>query len=542
MHVIVIDRKIQLPLPYRNWTIVRDRDFITKPEEFPPRADKVKVINLCADYSYLGYGYYCSLLAEARKQRVIPSVRTLLELRDRSLYRHALPELDEVLRQRMKKIASPTLSRFALDVYFGRADDERFAEFGRRVFDRFRCPILRVEIAAEGRWHINRIRPLSFGELSLDQQERFHGALDEYASAIWRLPKTAMVPKYTLAVLHDPNEEMPPSSPRTLQKLMRVGEQMGVKVELVERKDYAELAEYDALFIRETTAIDHHTFRFARKAESEGMPVIDDPDSILRCCNKVFLAELCMANRIPIPRTLIIDRGTVDSVEREIGYPAVLKIPDGSFSRGVVKVENREQLRQRSAALLKESDVIIAQQYIYTPFDWRVGVLRGEPLYVCQYMMSRGHWQIVKHGTDGRVEEGSANTVAVQDAPQNVVALAVRVANLVGEGFYGVDIKETSDGLYVMEVNDNPSIDTGYEDRVLKDELYRRIIQEFIRRLEDRPLVPAPAKPAPVMALEPAAKNAAVTAPASAPQPEPSVARERAERAELGAEARDGRN
>jgi glutathione synthase/RimK-type ligase-like ATP-grasp enzyme len=75
-----------------------------------------------------------------------------------------------------------------------------------------------------------------------------------------------------------------------------------------------------------------------------------------------------------------------------------------------------------------------------------------------------------------------------------VVQLAVRVANLIGDGFYGVDIKETSDGLYVIEVNDNPSIDTGYEDRVLKDELYRRIIQEFIRRLEGRQLVERPVR------------------------------------------------
>jgi len=160
----------------------------------------------------------------------------------------------------------------------------------------------------------------------------------------------------------------------------------------------------------------------------------------------------------------------------------------------VVKVENRAQLQTRASELLKESDLILAQPYLYTPFDWRVGVLRGEPLYVCQYMMSRGHWQIVKHGEGGRVEEGGASTFAVEDAPQNVVALAVRAAALIGGGFYGVDIKETPQGPCVIEVNDNPSVDTGYEDKVLKDELYRRIIQEFIRRLDGRPLVERPAR------------------------------------------------
>ena len=38
----------------------------------------------------------------------------------------------------------------------------------------------------------------------------------------------------------------------------------------------------------------------------------------------------------------------------------------------------------------------------------------------------------------------------------------------------------------VIEVNDNPNIDRGCEDQVLKDELYRIIIKDFIRRIEAR--------------------------------------------------------
>src|SRR3546814_11590026 len=109
---------------------------------------------------------------------------------------------------------------------------------------------------------------------------------------------------------------------------------MGVEVELVEKKDYSELAEYDALFIRETTALDHHTFRFAKKAESEGMAVIDDPTSILRCTNKVYLSELLKANKIPTPKTVVLDNRGIEAIEQEIPYPIILKIPDGSFSRG----------------------------------------------------------------------------------------------------------------------------------------------------------------------------------------------------------------
>jgi glutathione synthase/RimK-type ligase-like ATP-grasp enzyme len=100
--------------------------------------------------------------------------------------------------------------------------------------------------------------------------------------------------------------------------------------------------------------------------------------------------------------------------------------------------------------------------------------------------MARGHWQIQKALGEKRRVYGRTDTLAVQDAPQAVVDLAVRAANLIGDGLYGVDIKEVGDRLLVMEVNDNPSIEAGVEDAVLKDDLYLSIMQSFYDRLERR--------------------------------------------------------
>jgi glutathione synthase/RimK-type ligase-like ATP-grasp enzyme len=49
-----------------------------------------------------------------------------------------------------------------------------------------------------------------------------------------------------------------------------------------------------------------------------------------------------------------------------------------------------------------------------------------------------------------------------------------------------VDIKQSGDRFYVIEVNDNPSIDAGVEDSVLRDELYRRVMAVFLARIEQR--------------------------------------------------------
>ena len=80
---------------------------------------------------------------------------------------------------------------------------------------------------------------------------------------------------------------------------MKAAESLAIRPELITRDDYGRLAEFDALFIRETTYVNHHTYRFARRAASEGLVVIDDPVSIVRCTNKVYLAELLQRYRIP---------------------------------------------------------------------------------------------------------------------------------------------------------------------------------------------------------------------------------------------------
>ena len=62
-----------------------------------------KIIILARSYNYQTQAYYCALLAEARGHRVLPSVETMLDLRSRAHYEHALPELEEALNRELKR-------------------------------------------------------------------------------------------------------------------------------------------------------------------------------------------------------------------------------------------------------------------------------------------------------------------------------------------------------------------------------------------------------------------------------------------------------
>ena len=56
----------------------------------------------------------------------------------------------------------------------------------------------------------------------------------------------------------------------------------------------------------------------------------------------------------------------------------------------------------------------------------------------------------------------------------------------IGDGLYGVDLKEVKGKAFVIEVNDNPSIDAGCEDQVLGEELYLAIMASLRRRMDRR--------------------------------------------------------
>ena len=73
---------------------------------------------------------------------------------------------------------------------------------------------------------------------------------------------------------------------------------------------------------------------------------------------------------------------------------------------------------------------------------------------------------------------------SVDEADATDVDRAVRAARLIGNGLYGVDVKVVNGRAHVIEINDNPNINSGCEDRILKDELYDRLVASFIRRLE----------------------------------------------------------
>jgi glutathione synthase/RimK-type ligase-like ATP-grasp enzyme len=443
------------------------------------------IINMCSGLEYLGTGYYCSLLGEARGEKVIPSVSTINDLHNFNHYRLFEADLGRIIESYLRKLGETEPDVLELLVVFGKCCIPELAGFARLLFERYSAPLLRVQLRRAPVWKVAELRFGTMQELDDDEQSFFGDTLDAFCKRVWRKPRNRRHYRYDLAILHNPDEVLPPSNRAALRKFVRAGKEVGLDAELITLDDFGRLAEYDALFIRETTSVNHHTYRFAKRAEKEGLVVIDAPDAILRCSNKVFLDQLLDTQNIPLPRSHLLLRDQpvdFDQLEEELGFPIILKIPDGSFSIGVEKAESRDELRELLKTMFRSSAILLLQEFLPTDYDWRIGILNQRPIYACKYHMARGHWQIYNHSAN-KHRSGKAETVGIQHAPREVARIATRAARLVGDGLFGVDIKISGQRVVVIEINDNPSIDSGVEDAYLGDELYRMIMGDFVRRL-----------------------------------------------------------
>ena len=483
--LFVVGNPKDWPLAIPDVSVVAARAYLTDPAYGTERA--IQVYNLCKSYRYQSLGYYVSLLAEARGHKPLPRISAIEDLQSQDLVRLMTAGLDELIA---KSLASIKSNEFVLSIYFGRNVAARYDALSRQIFDLFQAPLLRALFArSNGAWHVKSVKAIAASDIPPHHQEFVVEAARRFFAGRRPRPRQRRLPRFDLAILHDRDDAHPASNEAAIGKFEKAGHALGIQVDVIGHADLGLLGRFDGLFIRDNTFINHYTYRFSRRAAAEGLVVIDDPDSILRCNNKVYLAELLDRHGIPTPKTLLVHRDNVDRIIPILGLPCVLKQPDSSFSLGVSKAESRDELAALVAGLLDKSELIVAQEYLPTEFDWRVGILDRRPLFVCKYYMAPGHWQIIRHESERNpYQEGPARALPLEEAPPRVIKLALKAANLIGNGFYGVDIKQVGRRRCVIEVNDNPNVDAGNEDGVLKDALYLEVMRVFGRRMAERRL------------------------------------------------------
>ncbi len=478
---IVVDNPNKWDFFGENIQVISAQDYLTNPTY--SKLKKVRIFNLCKDYKYQSKGYYVSLLAEARGHLPLPTIKNLVDLRTPKLVRIVSEEFDEIIQQSLKNIKS---KEYVLSVYFGQNVALKYKDLSAMFHRHFQIPFLRIKFNYNNnRWNIQNIRAISTSEIPEEHKESVQQfAIQYFSKKRYDTPKPSKS-LYDLAILVQQNDPAPPSNAKAIKKFVDVAEKLNFYVEVVGPKDLSRLPAFDALLIRQSTEVNNEAYAFARKAQQENIALVDYPDAILKCCNKVFMAEALQNANIPSPKTSIVHQDNIEKVLETVQLPCVLKAPDSTFSFGVKKATTKEEYFSLVKKMLTESELIIAQEYCPSEYDWRIGVLDGQPLFACRYYMAKGHWQIYNWDAKNKADkDGNADCLAIEEVPQNILDTALNTAKIMGLGLYGIDIKEVNGKPLVIEINDNPNIDAGVEDLYYGDLIYTKILEALIKRIE----------------------------------------------------------
>jgi len=447
-------------------------------------SNRFHVLNLCSSHKTHSLGYYVSLLASARNHRVTPSV---MAVKDATTTLVAQSLLDEIREYLLEKIPGKLGDKFELTCILGKSPDHHHNELARKLFSLFSIPFFTISLEKqELSWRLRKVKLIKLKQVTAEYGALFGEALARYCEKKRYKRQRLKSYTYDLAILINEKEPTPPSCSDALEKFRKAAERVGFFVEFITKDDHRRISEFDALFIRETTAMENHTYAMARHAYTEGLVVIDDPWSIMLCSNKVYLYERLNGAGICQPRGWLLTQKTcTPSYLRSLPVPLVLKLPESSFSKGVFMVHSHEELQEKLKEMFNLTELVIAQEFLKSQYDWRIGLLDNTPLFACKYYMADNHWQIYNWQQCGKEGFwGPHETMSVNQVPAHVIKAAVSASSLIGNGFYGVDLKEIGGKAYVIEVNDNPNVDVDVEDQYLGDELYERIMRSIYNRIE----------------------------------------------------------
>jgi len=231
----------------------------------------------------------------------------------------------------------------------------------------------------------------------------------------------------------------------------------------------------DLVLTRTGAGSNYFTLAVMRQFEKFGVPVINDADGILKVKDKLMTSQILASNGVPIPKTMLVNFPVdPDVVQKEIGYPCVVKVVSGSKGRGVYLCHKKREFKDLMELLenLKSKKSLIVQEYVDAEVgvDLRVWVIGGK---------TRAAMKRTAPDGDFRANISSGGTGEDYVITPEIDEIAVKSTQLLGLQIAGVDLLFDRKGFKVCEVNSSP----GFEgiDQYCDKDMAREIV-DYCRR------------------------------------------------------------
>jgi gamma-F420-2:alpha-L-glutamate ligase len=230
----------------------------------------------------------------------------------------------------------------------------------------------------------------------------------------------------------------------------------------------------DLVLSRTGAGTNYFTRSVMRQIEKFGIPVINDADSISRVSDKLLTSQLLVKENLPIPKTILVNGDVdVELIEKEIGFPCVVKATSGSKGKTVHLCQTKKDFTSLMSLLSSISlkKTMIIQEFVDAQpgTDLRVWVIGGKTVVAMKRMGVEG---------DFRANISQGGTAELFEITDEVDYLARETARVLGLQIAGVDLLFDKDGYKICEANSSP----GFEgmDRYCGQDMAQRIV-DFIK-------------------------------------------------------------
>ena len=214
----------------------------------------------------------------------------------------------------------------------------------------------------------------------------------------------------------------------------------------------------DVLLARTGSGTGYFNLSVIRQFERMNVPTLPNSASIEASKDKLYANQILAQAGLPIPKTLLTRFPCkADLVEKQVGFPCVLKVITGSHGAGVYLCENAKQFEDLSELIssLDSKTSMIIQEYISHSEgrDLRVIIIGGRVVGAMERRATDGSFK----ANISRGGEGSP-----YDVDDEMELLSIQVAKVLDLDVAGVDLLFHPDGYRICEANSSPGF-KGFE-------------------------------------------------------------------------------
>lgn len=251
-------------------------------------------------------------------------------------------------------------------------------------------------------------------------------------------------------------------------RFQETAQRLGIELEVLKPQDFElivgmrrgwdtsyrdrRLEKPDFIIPRTGSETNYFTLAVLRHFERQGVHMVNGADAIECVADKLHSLQQLASHGIPIPRTILgkfpVD---IDLIDRELGFPVVVKTVRGTRGENVMLCDSREKFGELAGLLggARPGGDLIFQRYIGASHgrDVRLFVVGGKVVATMERRAANGGF---------RANTSQGGTAARFDPPAEMTALAIRVAEVLQLDVAGVDILFDEHGFRVCEANSAP--------------------------------------------------------------------------------------